>query len=277
MTTPSHQSVDVTQVDRPTRERLLIALYEDEQQQRRRTLNALALYLRIAPSSINGHLNKLQTAGLVQKQGHGEWELTPAGRTKAQHMVSGAQLQQTQENGLKLHTSLSLNEIPLVGLIAAGDPIEMVASTLLDALAQGKLLDLTVISLPTVQFPGTDSQHHFAMTVRGDSMEHVHICEGDTVIFRYASGWEGWDNVRRGDIIAAAVPEGANVEQEDWLTRTLAGEFATDLDRRYITLKQFDGTLYELVGRYGRIKTTYRPVGVLEFVVRQYQNDIRKR
>lgn len=262
--------VDPKQLNRPTRERLLIAMWQDDYRRDRRPLRNLGMQLGIQPPSVNEHLCNLQSEGLVQKLKRGHWSITDLGRSTVEVMLRIEPKLPALEEFAVPNTPPQPGEIPLAGPIAAGDPIEMIDSPLIEALVRGTLPDPGSTALPTVLFPGADPQKHFAMTVRGDSMVHQCISDGDIAIFRYASGWEGWDNVHRGDIIAAAVPESANVDNPEWLSRALAGGFASELDRRYVTLKQYEGSLFELVGRYGRIKTIYRPIGVLQYIVRHY-------
>ena len=75
-----------------------------------------------------------------------------------------------------------LTEIPLLGRIAAGMPIESVA---------------TQASLRFSDFTGNEGT--FALEVRGDSMIEDHICSGDYVLV------ERTDSVRNGEIVVALV------------------------------------------------------------------------
>ncbi len=71
-------------------------------------------------------------------------------------------------------------EIPLLGRIAAGAPVESLAGT--------DRLDLA-------DFAGQENV--YALEVRGDSMIEDHICSGDLVLV------ENTQNVRNGDIVVA--------------------------------------------------------------------------
>ncbi|HEY3739883.1 MAG TPA: transcriptional repressor LexA [Bryobacteraceae bacterium] len=73
-------------------------------------------------------------------------------------------------------------EIPLLGRIAAGAPIESVP---------------TDASLKFSDFTGNEGT--FALEVRGDSMVEDHICSGDYVLI------ERTDSVRNGEIVVALV------------------------------------------------------------------------
>jgi repressor LexA len=75
-------------------------------------------------------------------------------------------------------------EIPLLGRIAAGAPIESVA-------------DGSAASLKFSDFTGNEGT--FALEVRGDSMIEDHICSGDYVLI------ERTNSVRNGEIVVALV------------------------------------------------------------------------
>ena len=81
--------------------------------------------------------------------------------------------------------SRGMTEVPLLGRIAAGMPIESVA---------------TDASLRFSDFTGNEGT--FALEVRGDSMIEDHICSGDYVLV------ERTTTVRNGEIVVALV-EGA--------------------------------------------------------------------
>ena len=75
-----------------------------------------------------------------------------------------------------------MTEVPLLGRIAAGMPIESVA---------------TEASLRFSDFTGNEGT--FALEVRGDSMIEDHICSGDYVLV------EKTNSVRNGEIVVALV------------------------------------------------------------------------
>lgn len=80
------------------------------------------------------------------------------------------------------HGGGSNNEIPLLGKIAAGSPVE--------AFAQQETLSFGDFS---------DDSGTYALQVRGDSMIEDHICNGDYVLVQKA------DRVRDGEIVVALV------------------------------------------------------------------------
>lgn len=77
----------------------------------------------------------------------------------------------------------SINSLPLIGRIAAGQPIEAIAG-------QDKL-DLSPIM-------GTD---RYALVVKGDSMIDIGILDGDTVIIKPS------DTARDGDVVVALIDD----------------------------------------------------------------------
>ena len=81
-----------------------------------------------------------------------------------------------------LDEQVAPGNLPLVGRIAAGQPIE--------AIEDQQTLDLNGL------FAGSD---RYALQVRGDSMIEAGICDDDWVVIRHA------DSARDGDIVVALV------------------------------------------------------------------------
>ncbi|MDH5392892.1 MAG: transcriptional repressor LexA [Gammaproteobacteria bacterium] len=90
-----------------------------------------------------------------------------------------------RKRGIQLSDELqqAITSIPLIGSIAAGQPIEAIAG-------QDKL-DLSPIM-------GTD---RYALLVKGDSMIDIGILDGDTVIIKPC------DSAKEGDVIVALIDE----------------------------------------------------------------------
>lgn len=87
-----------------------------------------------------------------------------------------------QEQRRPAASSRNLGEVPLLGRIAAGQPVE--------AIAQAETLQLAdFASSPDV----------YALQVRGDSMIEDHICDGDLVLIERTA------EVRDGDVVVALV------------------------------------------------------------------------
>ena len=87
-----------------------------------------------------------------------------------------------QEERKRQESGLSAFEIPLVGRIAAGAPVEAVAGR--DALNLGEFLA---------------DENLYALEVRGQSMIEDHICDGDVVLVERGA------RVKDGDIVVALV------------------------------------------------------------------------
>jgi len=81
---------------------------------------------------------------------------------------------------LKKEKKEKLIKIPLVGIIAAGEPIEAIE-------------DPETIKVPESQL--SKSSEHYALQVRGDSMINEGICDGDTVIIRKQPNAENGETV----------------------------------------------------------------------------------
>ena len=78
-------------------------------------------------------------------------------------------------------------ELPLVGLVAAGSPVL--------AEEQAETIDFS---------PMFESDDHFCLRVKGDSMIEDHIAEGDFVVVRKQQ------SARDGEIVVAVVDDGAD-------------------------------------------------------------------
>jgi SOS-response transcriptional repressor LexA len=235
----------VVSADRSTRELILLEFLEAEERNIVPRPSRLGQRLNLTRSAIGDQLALLvnHDPPLLARKRRGEYELTDDGRRHAE--------------GIRPRTEPSY-ELPYYGLIAAGEP---------------KLMSPDPID--SMNLHVSDAQDHFVMRVSGDSMTHEHIADGDLVVLRRVSGWDGWDNVRRGDIIAAAVPEGANVHLPDWLTRLArdveSGLLVSNLELNYVTLKRLDTDMTTLIGSYGIIRTVFKPVGVVVQVIRSYE------
>ncbi len=81
--------------------------------------------------------------------------------------------------------SVDAQEIPLMGKIAAGVPIEAISEVSHHVAVPGSML--------------TGRDHHYALEVRGDSMIEAGINDGDVVVIRETSAAE------TGDIVVALV------------------------------------------------------------------------
>ncbi len=124
-------------------------------------------------------------------------------------------------------------DVPLLGRIAAGTPIEAISH------------ETARISAPADMI---GRGHHFALTVQGDSMINAGILDGDTVIIRKA------DTAQNGEIIVALVDdEEATLKRLRKKNGAIALEAANpDYETRIFgpDRVKVQGTLVGLVRRY---------------------------
>ena len=180
-----------------------------EQRGRHVRVNDLAIQLQRSPSTISEHIADLAAAGEVIERLRGEWELTAKGRQRAESL-----LPPPPQFGIEYR-----------GLIAAGPAIPLSADNLSEYL----------------QIHDLDPASHFALRVRGTSMVGYGILDGDLVILRSVTNWL---DVPEGAIVAALVPEGTDVDSDDWLEKLerveLTGEGADLPPLDHVTLKKLD-------------------------------------
>lgn len=228
--------------DRPTSDRLLWCLLEDEERKNRRTQSTLARVLSVTTGSIGDHLRELseRTPALVVKRRYGHWQLTPEGQAYVKTFADSS-LPHVVTQG-----------VPFFGFIGAGEVVEVSFET--------------VITYCTIS---VDPQRHFVMKVRGEGMQYRHICKDDWVVFRIANSW---DDIEPTNIIAASVPKGANVTSFTWL-KTIVDGFEPKKETgliRYTTLKEIDPRDGKLIrGLRKSLTVPVMPIGVLVQVIRQ--------
>lgn len=158
-----------------------------------------------SPSSVSHHLTRLEHMGFIRtsaNKGRAIELLEPAWNvvhfsqpTSTKRNTSTEQKNQEQRNHIIYpewkHEDSNVQEIPLVGRIAAGVPIT----------AQQHVDD--VFSLPA-QFTGNGNL--FMLEVHGDSMIDAAICDGDYVVVRQQHTAEN------GDIVAALLGDEATIK-----------------------------------------------------------------
>lgn len=190
-----------------TKNGILRLMYAAEQEGERTYVNQLAAQLKVKKNTISGHLLELKEQGYVREQMHGQWVLTPSG-------VMFARSLQPIPRGIEYR-----------GYIAAGPAIPVSTEYLEEYFASEDL----------------DPTYHFALRVRGDSMVSFNIQNDDLIIMREETNWL---NVPAGAIVATYVPEGTDVESNDWLEKltwkTIAAEEANVPSLNYVTLKKID-------------------------------------
>lgn len=113
-----------------------------------------------SPASVHEHLTALEQGGLIRR---------------LKNISRGIEIVQNETFAVE-------NELPLLGLVAAGSPI------------------LAVLNRETVQVtPDLYSPRRFALRVRGDSMRDEHIADGDCIIVEPA------ETARNGQTVVALV------------------------------------------------------------------------
>lgn len=111
------------------------------------TLKEIARHIGVkSPSTAHFHLERLEQKGFIRRGNDGALELLE---------------QDTPE--------LSASAVPLVGVIAAGLPIEAIEET-------------TMIEIPPSMIAGRGEV--YCLEVSGDSMIDAHICDGDIVVIK---------------------------------------------------------------------------------------------
>ena len=118
----------------------------------------------LAPATVQQHLEVLDRKGYIRRSGN----------SHGIEFVSGG-------------VPADVVNVPIVGEIAAGEPIE----------AYEERLDTIPVAIGMAA-----SDDAYALRVRGDSMIDDHICDGDIVIL------EPVDAVRDGEIAVAMIPDG---------------------------------------------------------------------
>jgi repressor LexA len=133
-------------------------------------------------SVVNYNLNKLVDAGYLdrsQKVSRGLRLIAP---------IPG-------KSEKKVKASKTMQRIPLIGTIAAGQPIEL-PEDIAHNVDEDDMLDISPFLLGNV-----DTSEVFALTVQGDSMIDAMIYEGDIVLLRFQQ------TAKNGDMVAVWLPE----------------------------------------------------------------------
>lgn len=186
---------------------ILKALYEGSQSGALPTGTELAQAIERALSTVSWHLTGLARIGYVEElTSRKRWRITANGIAYLQSM-------QPERRSLEIR-----------GLIAAGP-----------ALAINDQSE----ELPLGEF---DPQTHFALRVRGTSMEEYGIPDHAVVICRKVSSWL---DVPVGKIVVARVPEGTGGDEFDWLdqlAKATCPDGVSEPPLDHATLKVFDAS-----------------------------------
>ena len=130
------------------------------------TLRDIADFIGVkSPSTAHFHLERLEGKGFIRRGQDGSIELFKLRRPK-----------------------VSSTAVPLVGVIAAGIPIDAIENK-------------TMIELPPSMIEGRGEI--FCLEVSGDSMIDAHICDGDLVVIKKQ------DYANDGEIVAALLTDGS--------------------------------------------------------------------
>lgn len=133
-------------------------------------------------SVVNYNLNKLVDAGYLERTDKVSRGLRLVGEIPGTRKKKVIQATQT-------------TQVPLVGHIAAGQPIQLPDDT-------GQYYDDDdMIDVPANLLGNNDPAHVFALTVRGDSMIDAMIAENDVVILREQR------TANNGDMVAVWLPQ----------------------------------------------------------------------
>ncbi len=130
------------------------------------TLKDIADHIGVkSPSTAHFHLERLESKGFIKRGDEGEIELIESSRPE-----------------------LGPTSVPLVGVIAAGMPIE--------AIERGPVM----IDIPGSMIAGRGEV--YCLEVSGDSMIEDHICDGDMVVIRKQ------DTANDGETVVALLDDG---------------------------------------------------------------------
>ncbi len=126
---------------------------------------------------IEGYLKKNAASPSFQEiQAHFGFASPRAATKHVQAIIRKGFLENRKIGKKRIHRSLNLlhpvdNEVPLLGRIAAGAPIEAIENI-------SEKLDLSSLGI------NNSKKEYFALTVKGSSMINAHIIEGDLVIIK---------------------------------------------------------------------------------------------
>lgn len=135
------------------------------------TIREIGQKLGISSTSVvNYNLNKLKAAGLIERDGQ----------------VS---------RGLKLTQPVGISAVPILGTIAAGEPIPVTEPQAIDELDEDhEYIELTRDIVPP-------SEDVYALHVKGQSMIDALVNDGDVVVLQHAQ------TANNGDMVAAWIAD----------------------------------------------------------------------
>lgn len=142
------------------------------------TIREIGSAVNISSTSVvNYNLNILEKAGLI---------------TREKEVSRG--LRVTGQNGNRAVADVRLVQIPLLGRIVAGKPIEVPDASAFEA-------DHESVTLTRDLLPEADQSKLYALHVKGDSMVDASVHDGDIVVMKHQ------ETARDGDLVAAWIKD----------------------------------------------------------------------
>jgi repressor LexA len=168
-------------VDLPERQRLILQMIEDSVRQNGYppTVREIGAAVGLcSPASVHGHLAALEAQGYIRRGG-------PSKRR-------ALEITKPSRGGSGMASNRGLRPVPLVGRVAAGQPL----------LAEENIED----SLDVPGFLGGDDSC-FALRVKGNSMVNAGIFDGDIVVVKRQ------ETAEDGDIVVAVLTDEATLKR----------------------------------------------------------------
>lgn len=135
-----------------------------------------------SPSTVQAHLKQLELKGLIRRS---------ASKSRSIELVGATPEPEPESIQMPAYDDRSVMSLPLVGRVAAGEPI----------LAEQNIEEM--VPMP-INILGDSAS--FMLRVRGESMIEAGICDGDYVVVREQK------TADNGDIVVAMIDEGATVK-----------------------------------------------------------------
>jgi repressor LexA len=146
------------------------------------TVREIGAHFGFVPRSIFDHLKALERKGYLRRT---------ASKSRSLQILDTAPIV-ASESRLAARGSLSYRELPILGRVAAGQPL---------------LSDQNLEGTSVVPQDWVNGDEAFLLKVQGDSMIGAHICPGDQALVRRQSTAEN------GDIVVALLNDEATVKR----------------------------------------------------------------
>jgi repressor LexA len=142
------------------------------------SIREIAEYFKITPKGAYDHLKAIEKKGYIK---------TEKNRSRAIELIKSS-------TGNTLNIDYDMIKVPLVGRVAAGNPI----------LAEENIEEY--LTFPKSMIPANSEKDIFALRVRGDSMIDAKINDGDIAIIKKTS------IANNGDIVVALIEDEATLK-----------------------------------------------------------------